>query len=630
MHAGMTGVITLLAFSSNFQPGNALAATSLDASWASVIAHDAIAGKQWGQETIFTYGPLGFLSPYLGYSPDTFSLQALGQGIFATLFALTVLYTARGLNIIRLCVLLCTFVFFFDHLSGDAAWLLSYCLSAYSIHTLLARDEKRFNSAAIAFFIITPSALVAAKASLAPVFAAWLLCIIGVCISHNKKYYILPIIFTSLCILVLPWAIFGQHAGAAFDYFRATMEIIHGYQLAMNFAPVSRLTDVLGLTTLALMLAAQLAWKNKEGPQKFLSLLFFIAILVSFKAAYIRADWAHLPIFTITAAIISILATGSPKETETLGKLAHAVPAIIIFAAYMYSPDTRISTPPIAAVTGTVRAAKMLFMPKAVEKESNNDYEKIKQSAALPAISRIVGNNTVDVFSYEQGVAYLNHLNLHHRPIFQSYSSYTPLLNEINKNFFERNNAPRWLIFKLQSIDNRLPLEDDALALPYVLTNYHPVLAEKSYLLLEQNETTHTCKPKFEVTQETRFGEWTDVPGNDTSTIWLRLNIEYSMLGRFQTLILRAPPLDIEIATADGWIRRTRLLPAVAQAGFVVSPALFSTQDWVDWLQGDRSKSVRAIRLLPGQHAMAGDFRLKAQVAFIQGDCHMGAQAIGR
>lgn len=626
LRAIFVGIATLLAFTSNFQPGREPSNISLDSSWASVLAHDAIAGKQWGQDTIFTYGPLSFLSPYLGYSPDTFIIQLFGQGLFALLYAVTVFYTARKLSSTGSFLLAFILFLFFSQIAGDVAWLTSYCLSAYAINTVLSREHKRYDMLFIATLMLAPSALIVAKASAAPCFMIWSLCLFGLCLLHKKYNHAAVVVLVAVLAPLSIWLSFGQKFSVLGDYVKTTFDIIVGYQTAMSFAPSSRATDALGLQVLLLALGLQIVQARRPA-DKIVSLLFAATLLVSFKASFLRADWAHLHVFTIAAIIICVLCTERPgaiqREATHTGKLTRAVPAIVILVAYLQAPDAHVRTSFEAPVLGTIKALNLLSAPTKTIDEMRIVYDKNRQNEELSTITAVVGKDPVDVFSYEQGSAYFNHLNLDHRPVLQSYSSYTPRLNEINKAFFNAQRAPKWLIFKLQSIDRRLPFEDDALALPYVLTNYQPVLMEKGYLLLQRADASRDCSVTFDAPQNARLGQWITVPGTHVDTVWLRAQVRYSFIGRLRSLILRPPSVDIEVVLSSGRSGKFRLLPAVAREGFVISPALSSTPELASWLQGDRSASARAIRILPGHAASSEDFQADLEIAFAPDNCHM-------
>ena len=69
---------------------------ALDASWLQVLGHAHLQGWVWGRDVIHTYGPLGFLHPYLGYDPAVFPRYVVGQVALALGGAWVVWRALRG------------------------------------------------------------------------------------------------------------------------------------------------------------------------------------------------------------------------------------------------------------------------------------------------------------------------------------------------------------------------------------------------------------------------------------------------------------------------------------------------------------------------------------------------------
>src|SRR5262249_10291755 len=67
-----------------------LPGVGLDPSWVQVVAHGAREGWQWGCDIVFTFGPLGFLTPN-PYDAGLLGLALLLNGCFALCVVLGVL-----------------------------------------------------------------------------------------------------------------------------------------------------------------------------------------------------------------------------------------------------------------------------------------------------------------------------------------------------------------------------------------------------------------------------------------------------------------------------------------------------------------------------------------------------------
>jgi hypothetical protein len=212
-----------------------------------------------------------------------------------------------------------------------------------------------------------------------------------------------------------------------------------------------------------------------------------------------------------------------------------------------------------------------------------------QQEFALPLVKARVGDAPVDVISYDQGVLLLNGLNWRPRPVFQSYSAYTPALLKANARFFRSDRAPEYVLLKLQAIDGRLPALEDGPALLELLRRYRPELVEKGYLLLQRREPGgEEGPPAGEVVLErrVRLGEEVDLRGLPGRFHTLSLRLEPSWRGRLRTFLFKSPEVRIAVRTADGQAHSYRLIPAMAEGEFILSPLLQGMDDFVNLYDG--------------------------------------------
>ena len=103
----------------------------------------------------------------------------------------------------------------------------------------------------------------------------------------------------------------------------------------------------------------------------------------------------------------------------------------------------------------------------------------------LPQVKARVGDSTIDAMSCCQGILLINDLNYRPRPVFQSYSSYTPYLLAENARFFRSDFAPKFVLFKLEAV-NGCPALEDGQALMELSRLYAPVLHEGDFILFQR------------------------------------------------------------------------------------------------------------------------------------------------
>lgn len=624
--------VAVLVFLLILQPGTFLPGDLLDSSWATVLAHGLLQGKHWGADIVFTYGPLGFLTPYLDYSPEFFTTYLMAQAFFGTLYAFSCWLALSRCKPLQQLSLLAALLIFGKYVPGDVAWLSCAPLSLMAIRCLLLQPARRLATPACLLLVsVLPSLLPLIKASLLPIWLAWVAAGAIMLMAASRQRLALVHGLLAIGIPLLAWLLCRQSLSDIPTYLRYSVVITQGYVMGMGVAPPRAIIDSVGLVGLVLALYALIPCARsplRRTSELALATALAVCVVVCFKASNTRADFLHTPIFPVSAMIIlSVL----PFPREPSARPILSARWLAILAAWA---SILLATPPASPLSALMEtkerlanAMHVLFDRKQLEHSRKEQRKSFDAAISLPGISNAVGNAGIDVFSYEQIAAYANGLTLSPRPVFQGYSAYFPSLSRLNDNFYASGKAPAWIMFKRQSVDDRLPLEDDAFAVPRVLATYAPTMQERGYLLMTRVRGKAACpNPDYGTWSKLPMGEAITLPNAKGMAWWLRARIQPSTLGRFKTLILRTPALQIEVATEDGQNHRYRLLPEVASEGFIVSPALGNNDELLEWWRGQTGRSVKTIRIVPGVGASPQDFKTMIDVSIAADQCHLAGQ----
>ncbi|KAF7962939.1 hypothetical protein AWV80_15735 [Cupriavidus sp. UYMU48A] len=217
-------------------------------------------------------------------------------------------------------------------------------------------------------------------------------------------------------------------------------------------------------------------------------------------------------------------------------------------------------------------------------------------------------SGTVDVYPTELAPVLASKATWAGRPILQSYSAYTKALLEDNARHLEGASAPQNIYFTVMAIDDRLPAQDDSLSWPALFSNYDVVGLEGGYLRLAKG----TGRPVTfgpEQIQTVRAGETITVPKNGMQ--WASIDLQPSLLGKMSLMLYKMPEVTIELTMADGRIQKHRLIPDIARHGFLLSPYIESSRDFVMAAFGELDKRVASIRVLTLRPSLwAGHMRI--------------------
>ena len=224
---------------------------------------------------------------------------------------------------------------------------------------------------------------------------------------------------------------------------------------------------------------------------------------------------------------------------------------------------------------------------------------KEKQRFDLPRTREVIGQAPIDVLGYEQAIALYNGFTYRPRPVFQSYSAYTPYLARLNDDFYRSSQAPEYALLKLQTIDNRFPTLDDSLLLRSFIYLYDYVHTERGSSSgnvarshsgkAASYQVSCAAKPSAESTTAT--GELTH------KRLWATLHVKPSFLGRLRNIVYKPPIVHLAIEDIQGRRSTFRLPLPQAATGFILNPLIEDSVGYVCFAMGSANRQVSALTL---------------------------------
>jgi hypothetical protein len=566
--------------------------TYLDASWQLTLLHAHVQGWQFGRDVIFTWGPWGFLNsvfhlgeaaagPRLAWEIGGKLLMAAGL-----VAAIRTLRPVRQVLIVIACVL-CASVF------QDAAYQVFITVAGL----LLLRSPRRPWGEELAYvallaflglFKFTYLLLAAAGIGLAVAARLWL-----------REWR--PAAWLAggfLAALLGGWLAAGQNPDNLVPYLRRSWEVSSGYPDAMAMEE----TFGVFLSGLALLgLAGAFLWRlartaNRSIATLAATLFLALAWLLAWKHGFTRAD-GHVLGFFLYALPLAVLLPGWFFP----GRRWHWLDAAVIpclTGLWLFDAAQLQALPGLALTRLRVNAVATFNSPR-LPPAWQAELERARAAANLPAIRRAVGHATVDVYNYEQGVALLNGLNFKPRPVFQGYSAYTARLAGRNLRFYQSPAAPEYLLWHHSSIDERFPATDDAQLLAELPRGYRPVLSEGEFLLLRREKPLLAAPLARELIhrQIVGLGEPLAVPPTAGTALWVQVFSSATTLGKLRALFYKPAALNLTVEEVTGRRTTWRLLPRVAEDGFLLQPFVETQSDFAAFLRGRGRKQIRSVQL---------------------------------
>jgi hypothetical protein len=586
-----------------------VAGTHLDHSWMQAMGHFYRTGAQAGTDYVFTYGPLGFFAT-AAYDGHLY-WQRYAWELAVKLAAAVVITLAlarlpeRGLTLLGAALVIVFVPYHFDTI---------YQVTLLAAGVLLIDGVCRSRPAALA--VVPLLTLLALTKFTYFVLALWAVALAELA-ARLKGYrgWLSPAPLYLASVLAV-WLFCGQNPLHLWAYCRNSWEVSWGYGEAM--AASGETYDV-GLATvtigLAIFLLALAAWQNRHSVVHVVTALFLgPGLYLGWKNGLIRHD-DHPFIFFGMAMFVALMLTRllGPTASGLTGLLLGSLLACTVAGTLLTADRLKPNYFQWNLVEQTHRNLTAALSPWAKKRELEAERARMEEKWRLDGVRAEVGGASLDELSSAQGVVLLNGFNWRPRPVFQSYTAYTPALLRLNADFFRSDAAPDYLLIALSTVDDRLGATEDSLALLEILRRYEPVLAEKEFVLFRRvppGEETAPPRPEVVCRRTVHFGEdvsLADVPGEYQ---FLSLHISPSARGRLWGVLFKRDRLYLELRTASGATLRRRLVPAMAGEGFLINPLVDNTADFVRLYGTTGSDRVVSFRVNPAGSDFADDIEM--------------------
>jgi hypothetical protein len=560
----------------------------LDASFVFAI-NEAVAQRMaFGKDIIFTAGPLASIWNK-SYHPATILMAFIGGGFIGIGHAFLMYVISTNSHRSWVWVYVVFLIFLLE--SRDALFLVYPMLLSLVIYrvSLPAPDGDRIqlSKGGAIWFVAAVSSLgllPLIKLSFLPL--TMVVCVLGSILlwKSGSRLIAASAILSPAISMVFFWTIAGQDASTLLDYYSSSVPIASGFTQAMSVGTYF-LTPVLFVVTALLVLAYFFRTRTSVNIHEYAFLLFMALFLfMSFKAGFVRHD-----VHALTASsslVMAAIVLGGLRTIEH--KLLSMVFLISVVTWICVHKDFKSSKFEYYRSLGSQLSAELKAWSAG---ETRRTSLEDRYGSALADIRRTIPipklEGTVDIYPVELAALIASGNKWSPRPVFQSYSAYTPDLAMVNARHLSGPRAPDNILFNVETIDNRYPSMDDGSSWPMLLAQYEfiRVVADK-YLLLRkraQRSPKPTMTPVF--SKQVHLGQWVDTHSRG-DIIYAEIEITPSLLGRVANFLYKSTALKIAVDLSNGTKREHRFIPGEAASGFILSPYIGNRDDFSGMLQG--------------------------------------------
>ena len=431
---------------------------------------------------------------------------------------------------------------------------------------------------------------------------SFVIIIFYILINLNKENYRKSIIFFLTYILGLSffWILSNQNFSNLPQFIYGIFTFSLGYNEAMSiFESLPMTISGFSVFILALLNYTFLFFLslNLEKRQKILYFFFLIfegfLFFIVWKHGFVRAD-EHINIFFKFVILNNLLILGFTKSLFSKsnliikGKLFKLIKinliTISIISLVTISVVDRLS--PVELASNKIDQMKSSFI---FYFSPTKSYENLKQnlsfekkSVSLPDIKNIVRNSSISYFGMLPGYAIQNEFNYKTSPATISFASFNEAIMKKEAQFYSNEiKIPDYILYDLQTIDDRLIAQDNSLAKLEILKRYNILGYEKGMILLKKNNKPTKFKKEIINSKQSAINKWISVPEYKKNIIWLNIkNNNESYSSKIFSLFYKPPKYLIKIKFDDGTIQTYKLILNMAKAGFMISPIIFNHLDY--------------------------------------------------
>ena len=618
--AAIVGVLSVLLL---VQVDGLLPDAQLDLSWPYTLADATARHIPFGRDMVFTFGPLSSVYTRFFLPDQRLEFTILKLILVVAFCFATVAITRRSMRWATLALpLLFANLYFSDSFFLVAPWLIVPLAT-------MSWQRRRWHTASLVAFSIVLGPLLLVKGT----FAIPLVVSIGAAaLMASRRSWTeaaaLPV--AAVGSIIVAWVATGQHLSDLLFYLRRESYIAQGYTDAMSlFGDTNEIWAY--LAGVAVLLIGQFV--PRRGPVM-PALAGAVILSVAFKAGFVRHD-THAMIAASTLILLGfLLFLYRGGVGAGFGLLISLMAWCLIGAHYWpVDPKSDWNRTTDALVHGIVKARNEAGDLDEFRRSFEEAREALAATAALPPTSGIV-----DLYPNSQALLLASNRDYYPRPVMQSYSAYTPELAFLNAAHLEGPHAPDTAFFAIEPLDGRYPALEDGPSWPALLGQYrfrtYSQAYAQTYAVLDRAPDGAAGTIDVPVSSETyAFDEPIAIPG-DMPFVWVKMQFHPTLLGRVASALFKMSPLHMDVTTANGTTQTFRIVAGMASAGFLLSPAVTTPQQFVALRSTDTyvlaAQRVTSITVRQGRHDFwGGRFDLQLAALHIPTDPGIDDMVLG-
>jgi hypothetical protein len=574
----------------------------LDAGWTEAILMVTERVKTFGQDFIFTYGPLGYLS---------FRILPPNTSIFPILF-LDILSIAHLLFILKLSfeklgkfwpiaaisglVIILPWGFFAD---------LSFTYFFYFIFWTLYSFYNSNSFGTWAALLITVL-LFFVKVNISLI--VFILFIINSIFLVKSKKFTLKLILIQNAMLVFGIILISNFLNVdLLNYTIYTLPLIDGYQDSMSTIIISK-KELLILLVIEFVIFLIFCWQFFVMRKSFKNHIYIILLVTIF--SFLGFKQAHTAIsnpnilgfFLLLPMANGLIFLFAEQKYKTKIGLGFICVLLVHLSAtqYIRYNEGGHTIKGYLETFGKINLNPVNYFERLFGYKYTKNFDK--NPLQFPEkIKHKIGKKTVDILHNDISYIFYNKLNYNPRPIIQTYSAYTGQLMQLNGRKYASASAPDFALFKLDQFREQNPFWADTDVNIELLKRYSVneqfTVGNDTLLLLQKNNATGRMENFVFRLPTIKQDQYIPLPQR-SAPYRMVANLEYSVWGKLCRLLFQPPYMYCTIYYADGTQKEFRVIDKILKGGVIVNKRVTTQNELLTFYthKGEKNTNVAGIK----------------------------------
>ena len=580
--------------------------TNLDPSWKIAIHLATKFDLVFGKDFVFTYGPLGILYTRLPIAvPKIVYLLFDAFFLFNLLFILNAV-VKKGFNIMRgiflgIALIIVTY-------EGAEQWYFFFFL--FHLLTFQKQPDKIAHLFLAALLSIICFYI---KLSLGVIALVIFITLISYLSLRKKIHWLRGVMILTIFFIALTlsgWVLNVDIPG----YIKGSLQIINAYNDSMftqgdpAYEPFlyavfsvlfSFISYVIYRFAKCLLEKTFLSQLDEFMVYGILGLFLFVL----FKNGVVRYGGHVYMFFRGIVFFTSLLYLFAPSPQKKLLAIYSWILLVISFFTINTLPESH--KPYSSLINFSIFKIKFGEIQKYVTDIVKYDPKVISGDRhRQAALQEIVGEKSIDVVPIEISQVYFNSLRYNPRPVIQSYSAYNGYLDSLNNQKYNSSSAPDFILYSLNSIDDRYAFFDEGQTKLAMLSNYEVTDKIDNQLVLSRLlQPKKLNRGKTEVTN-VKIGEEVFIPPT-SSLQFTRALIDYSIIGKIRRFLYKPPALSVIITLENGEEYIYKGITTILGGGVLLNKFIDTNDELEIFMhsKGELNSNVAKVRFDAGENS---------------------------